>query len=244
MSAPAWSTDRQSLQVEPLRHTATMDDRGDAASPSNGATASNVMQRIVAHGHGPLVVPLDEDGADQAQDRALDGEVPTALVRRRLAGKKPDDRLPKEACRRDLRTLDDDGTSVRPRAPAIRVGFPGPVTLGACRQRPPSTKHTQGRLGRLVEDPEQRPSRTRRPPLALFPVADGLVRHVDAPRELHLVSPRRRRTRRAKRPMSRIASASSSRAWRAMSSSPVASSTSGSTRLRAWGCGTSIWACS
>ena len=53
------------------------------------------------------------------------------------------------------------------------------------------------------------------------------------------VSPRRRRTRRAKRPMSRIASASSSRAWQAMSSSPVASSTSWSTRPTGPSCGLS-----
>ena len=64
-------------------------------------------------------------------------------------------------------------------------GVPGTVTVRAYR-RPGSPKHAQRSLTRLVEDPEQRSGCTRRTPLALFPVADGLVRHVDAPRELDL----------------------------------------------------------
>ena len=60
------------------------------------------------------------------------------------------------------------------------------VKLCVAAHRGGLTQGQQRRLGRLVEHFEQRLGRTRGATLALFPVANGVQRHINPVRELKL----------------------------------------------------------
>ena len=69
-----------------------------------------------------------------------------------------------------------------------RVGFSGMGTVAriAARRQPSTRSAVSGALSRILSSALAAPVR---PSLALLPVADGLVRHVDAPSELDLGQP-------------------------------------------------------